>query len=205
MASLLLALLPLAGARPQGYLGGFDSFGDGGYDGISGTKRKSSSKQPAFLDWESSWLRGEADTELGRWIMGGRRRGQGGKGRRGGPQEREEMDGFERLEEDADWIRAGDPALVVSGTYMNPRFKEITSVEPGVWFQVVKDTDAYEAKNYFIRKSNELSRGWDEQVSSGAASRTAAGARSKAKKKIKAGKGPSRRKGPKRSPTRGPK
>ena len=196
MASLLLLLLPLAGARPQDYLGDFDNFGDGGYFGISGTNKKSPSKQPAFLDWESSWLGGEADTELGRWLMGGRRRGQGGK---------EDMDGFERLEEDADWIRAGDPALAVSGTYMNPRFKEITSVEPGVWFQVVKDTDAYEAKNYFIRKSNELSRGWDEQVSSGTASRTAAGARSKAKKKIKTGKIPSRRKGPRRSPTRGPK
>ena len=196
MASLLLALLPLAGARPQDYLGDFDNFGDGGYDVILGENRHSPSRKPAFFDWESSWLGGEVDTELGQWLMGGRKRGQVGK---------EDMDGFERLEEDADWIRAGDPALALSGTYMNPRFKEITSVEPGVWFQVVKDTDAYEAKNYFIRKSNELSRGWDEQVSSGTASRTAAGARSKAKKKIKAGKRPSRRNGPKRSPTRGPK
>ena len=196
MASLLLLLLPLAGARPQDYLGDFNNFGDGGYFSISGNNKKSPSKQPAFLDWERSWLGGEADTELGRWFRGGRRRGQG---------DEEDMDGFERLEEDADWIRAGVPALAVSGTYMNPRFKEITSVEPGVWFKVVKDTDAYEAKNYFIRKSNELSRGWEEQVSSGTASRTAAGARSKAKKKIKAGRIPSRSKGPKRSPTRGPK
>ena len=200
MASLLLALLPLAGARPQGYLGDFDNFGDGGYDVILGENRNSPSRKPAFFDWESSWLGGEADTELGQWFRGGRGRGLGGRRLQGRPE-----DGFERLEEEANWIRAGDPALAVSGTYMNPRFKEITSVEPGVWFQVVKDTDAYEAKNYFIRKSNELSRGWDEQVSSGTASRTAAGARSKAKKKIKAGKRPSRRKGPKRSPTRGPK
>ena len=200
MASLLLALLPLAGARPQDYLGDFDNFGDGGYFGISRTNKKTPSRQPAFFDWESSWLGGEADTELGQWFRVGRGRGLGGKRLQGRPE-----DGFERLEEEANWIRAGDPALAVSGTYMNPRFKEITSVEPGVWFQVVKDTDAYEAKNYFIRKSNELSRGWDEQVSSETASRTAAGARSKAKKKIKAGKRPSRRKGPRRSQTRGPK
>ena len=200
MASLLLLLLPLAVARPQDYLGDFDNFGGGGFFGFSGTIRKSPSKQPAFLDWETSWLSGEADTELGQWFRGGRRRGPGGRRLQRGL-----GDGFERLEEEADWIRAGDPALAVSGTYMNPRFKEITSVEPGVWFKVVKDTDAYEAKNYFIRKSNELSRGLEEQVSSGTASRTAAGARSKAKKKIKAGRIPSRSKGPKRSPTRGPK
>ena len=61
----------------------------------------------------------------------------------------------------------------------------MTAVRPGVWYQISTATEEYEAKNYFIRKSNELSRSWDEQISSGEASRTAVGAATKAKKRGK--------------------
>ena len=166
------------------FYGDFSSFD--GYDGEPRGSSEASRRSSVFSDWESSWLRGGGDSDLGLWYGGHSTRRVTDLDQDGSESyDDTEFEALERLEEEATWYRAGAEAQYVSGVRPNPRYRDVTAVRPGVWYQISTATEEYEAKNYFIRKSNELSRSWDEQISSGEASRTAVGAATKAKKRGK--------------------
>ena len=148
-------------------------------------------RKSAFTTFESSWLKGGRDTDDGYWYTGAQRRKVAKKDDDAtvtdDEVDAEEVESLselldekeykmERTQSEQVWYRGGIEALRVGGQRETSKYKAIGLAEPGKWYEVSTDNQGIAAEP-FIRISNALSRGWDELLESGAAARTAEGAR----------------------------
>jgi hypothetical protein len=169
--------------------GSWSGWSRGGLEGrteAEGRRREGSRPRGVFGRFERQWLEGGRNTEDGFWYQGAQLRRLEKV-----EKEVEEEDvkdnnegaldtsgGMERLEEDQLWYRGGLRALTVGGQRERSNYRSLAAAKPGKWYEVSTDDQGF-SKDYFIRKSNELSRSWDELIAGGTTSYTHEGARAR--------------------------